>query len=62
MASMVDSLVGPMSLLNALLVLLSEKRTEVVEQRFDLLEGIWKDYDVYETMTEDQDSNKVILS
>lgn len=48
MASFIDSLVAPLSLINALIVEASlEKRDEVLET-FSELEGIWDKYDVYE--------------
>lgn len=48
MASFVDSLVAPLSLVNALLVAVGmEKRTEISEV-FTNLEHIWEEYDVYQ--------------
>lgn len=48
MLSFVDSLVAPMSLLNALLVALGERRRDETAQTFDKLEEIWDLYHVYE--------------
>ena len=48
MASFVDSLVAPLSLINALIVALSIKNKENVSDTFEKLEGIWEEYQVYE--------------
>ena len=48
MASFVDSLVAPMSLVNALIVAVSQKRSQDVADTFQQLEKIWEEYDVYE--------------
>ncbi len=47
MASFVDSLVPPMSILNALVVAVSRAREEEVSERLRKLEVIWDEYDVY---------------
>ncbi|MBE6586268.1 MAG: MurR/RpiR family transcriptional regulator, partial [Ruminococcaceae bacterium] len=47
MASFMDSLVPPMSILNALVVAVSRAREEEVSQRLHKLEEIWDEYDVY---------------
>lgn len=47
MASFVDSLVAPLSLVNALLVAVSIRNIGRVTQTFEKLEKIWTDYDVY---------------
>ena len=47
MASFMDSLVPPMSILNALIVAVSRAREEEVSQRLHRLEAIWDEYDVY---------------
>ncbi|MBR1781799.1 MAG: MurR/RpiR family transcriptional regulator, partial [Oscillospiraceae bacterium] len=52
MASFVDSLVAPLSLVNALIVAVSRKRNEQVESTFRKLEQIWKEYDVYDNVEE----------
>lgn len=62
MSSLVDSLVGPMSLMNALLVSLSMDRQMEIEQTFSLLEKIWKEYDVYENDNDEDDTYGTILS
>ena len=48
MASFVDSLVAPLSLVNALLVAVSRKRSEELARTFQRLETIWEEYGVYE--------------
>lgn len=50
MVSFLDSLVAPMSLLNALIVSIGIKRKENVSVTFNRLESIWKDYEVYESV------------
>ncbi len=47
MASFVDSLVAPLSLVNALIVAVSIRNVDRVTQTFENLEKIWEDYDVY---------------
>ncbi len=47
MASFMDSLVPPMSILNALIVAVSRAREEEVSERLRTLEVIWDEYDVY---------------
>ena len=48
MVSFVDSLVAPLSLVNALIVAVSQKRNQDVANTFEHLEQIWEEYDVYE--------------
>ena len=48
MASFVDSLVAPLSLLNALIVASAYKNKVEVFKTFERLEGIWGEYQVYE--------------
>ena len=48
MASFVDSLVAPMSIINAMVVELSRKKQEELTVRLHELEGIWEKYDVYD--------------
>lgn len=47
MASVVDSLVAPLSLINALIVATVAERREEVTQTFKQLESIWDQYDLY---------------
>ena len=48
MASYVDSLVAPLSLLNAIIVAVSRAREDDVRSRLEKLEHIWDEYDVYD--------------
>ena len=48
MVSLVDSMVAPMSLINALLVAVASRRKQEVTETFDNLEKVWDRYDVYE--------------
>ena len=47
MASFVDSLAAPISLINALIVALSQRRRTQVTDYFDKMENIWSEYRVY---------------
>lgn len=49
MASFVDSLTAPLSLINALLVALGMHRKNHIEQSFEALEALWAEYKVYDT-------------
>ncbi len=48
MASFVDSLVAPLSLVNALIVAIGLEMNEQVCHTFEKLENIWEEYNVYE--------------
>ena len=48
MVSVVDSLVAPMSLVNALIVAISRRREQEMSRIFENLEKIWEEYEVYE--------------
>ncbi len=48
MASFVDSLVAPLSVINALIVALGMRKKESVYNIFEKLEKIWDEYQVYE--------------
>ena len=50
MISFLDSLVAPMSLINALIVAVGAKNRDLISDSFRRLETIWVDYDVYEHM------------
>ena len=52
MASFVDSLVAPLSLVNALLVAVSRKKNDDLAHTFQTLEEIWEEYGVYEKVQE----------
>jgi len=47
MASFVDSLVAPLSLINALIVAVSIRARDRVTETFEKLETIWDEYEVY---------------
>lgn len=53
MASFVDSLVAPLSVINALIVAVGMSRRDEIEQTFNKLERIWEEYDVYEKLEDD---------
>ena len=48
MVSLVDSLVAPLSVVNALIVALAAGREQEMEKTFDTLEKVWEEYHVYE--------------
>ncbi len=48
MVSFVDSLVAPLSLINALIVAVSLKKEKEINRNFETLERLWDEYDVYE--------------
>lgn len=48
MVSLVDSLVAPLSVVNALIVALASGREQEIEKTFDTLEKVWEEYHVYE--------------
>lgn len=48
MASFVDSLVAPLSIIDALIVAVSRKKQTELEDVFSRLEKIWDEYDVYD--------------
>lgn len=52
MVSFVDSLVGPLSLINALIVTIAIKKKEEVSETLQTLEDIWDEYGVYEKVDE----------
>ena len=47
MASFMDSLVAPMSIINALIVEITQKREKEIRNRFDKLEKVWDEYEVF---------------
>lgn len=52
MASVVDSLVAPLSVINALIVATVLELDSEVKNTFDRLESIWEEYDVYRSKSE----------
>ncbi len=47
-ASFVDSLVAPLSLINALIVAIGMRKEKEVTENFKVLESIWEEHDTYE--------------
>ena len=47
MASFMDSLVAPLSIINAIVVEITHRKEKEIRARFDSLEKIWDEYDVY---------------
>ncbi len=54
MAAVVDSLVAPLSMINALIVATVLKMDDEVKHTFGMLEGIWQEYDVYQNNRKDE--------
>ena len=54
MVSLVDSLVAPLSVVNALIVASASKREKELSHTFNTLERIWEEYHVYEKQAEKQ--------
>jgi len=50
MLSFVDTLVAPLSLINALIVAVSEKAPGDLNANFERLESLWNEYEIYETI------------
>lgn len=48
MVSLVDSLVAPLSVVNALIVALASRREQELSKTFNSLERVWEEYHVYE--------------
>lgn len=53
MLSFVDSLVAPMSLINALIVGVGLRQKNEIKEYFDELESMWKEYKVYDPIYDD---------
>ena len=49
MVSFVDSLVAPMSLINALIVAVAMRKKDTLAQTFSYLEQLWSEYEVFTT-------------
>lgn len=62
MASIVDSLVAPLSVVNALVVALSMKKQREVVDTLESLEKIWDEYQVYSSDEIDHVNGNVDLS
>ncbi len=52
MASFVDSLVAPLSIINAMVAAVSLRQHDEVQARLERLEAIWDEYDVYDKNNE----------
>ena len=50
MASFVDSLVAPLSVVNALIVAIGMRKQQEISETFNHLESIWDEYEVYEKL------------
>ena len=59
MASIVDSLVAPLSVVNALVVALCMKKQDEIVQTLESLEQIWDEYQVYSNDELNQASDTV---
>ena len=57
MASFVDSLVAPLSLVNSLIVAIGMRRKDEVKKTFEQLEQIWDEYEVYEKSDGNRDEH-----
>ena len=57
MATIVDSLVAPLSVINSLIVAVSLKKLEDNREMLNSLEQIWKDYHVYQPFGDETESN-----
>lgn len=55
MVSLVDSLVAPLSVVNALIVSIAAKREKELHRTFENLEHIWDQYNVYEKQVNTND-------
>ena len=54
MASFVDSLVAPLSVINALIIAVGLREKEKISSTFSTLENIWEEYHVYSYKDKDQ--------
>ena len=54
MVSLVDSLVAPLSVVNALIVAIAAKKEKELSKTFQELEHVWSEYNVYEKQEENE--------
>ena len=47
MASFMDSLVAPLSIINAIVIEITARREKEITERFDALEALWDEYEIY---------------
>lgn len=59
MAGFVDSLVAPLSLINALIVAIGMQKRQEITQTYAKLEKIWDEYNVYDKGEENQPDDKI---
>ncbi len=59
MAAVVDSLVAPLSVINALIVAVSLRTMDRVRPKLEELERLWGDYQVYQTVDETENEQYV---
>lgn len=57
MASFVDSLVAPLSVINALIIAVGLREKDEISKKFNDLEGIWQEYQIYSYKNKDE--NKI---
>jgi DNA-binding MurR/RpiR family transcriptional regulator len=55
MASFVDSLVAPMSVINALIISVGMREKQKISNTFNELESIWEEYQVYSYIDKEED-------
>ena len=48
MAAYMDSLVAPLSIINAIIVEITSRKEKEITERFTRLEKVWDEYQVYE--------------
>ena len=61
MVSVVDSLVAPLSVINALVSALYMKKNDEVLQRLEMLDKVWDDYQVYGSDELNQIEESVVI-
>lgn len=59
MASFVDSLVAPLSVINALIVAIGMRNSDRLRNTFERLEKIWDEYNVYEKYDNERNNAKI---
>ena len=59
MVSFVDSLVAPLSMINAFIVAIAIRKQQDVRANLQRLERIWDEYGIYEKVDENEDENHV---
>ncbi|MDP4108775.1 MAG: MurR/RpiR family transcriptional regulator [Bacillota bacterium] len=60
MASFADSLVAPLSVINALIAAVGIKKRDEIKETFAKLEDIWDEYDVYEKYDRASENNETM--